>query len=233
MKYTAVVLGGTGLVGSFLIKELIKDEQCTSIKFITRRKTVTRHPKLEECIIDFNKTEDYIKYIKGDVLFSCLGTTLKQAGSKEQQYLVDYTYQYQAAKIAADNNVQSYVLVSSPWAKLASSNYYRKMKAQLEESILQLKFEKTIIIKPNGLIGKRTQPRLGEKFALRFFTFLSRIIPALREYTPIEAKKVAEVMLLSYYEIQQREAELFILKKTELNRFLEERAPINLKNLMN
>ena len=171
MKYSAVILGGTGLVGRFLVQELINDSQSFKIKLITRRTTSISHPKIEECIIDFNHYEDYLKHIKGDVLFSCLGTTLKQAGSKEKQYLVDYTYQYQAAKSAIQNNISNYVLVSSPWASLDSNNYYRKMKAKLEEDVIQLGFNKTVIIKPNGLVGKRSKPRLGEKYAMRFFIF--------------------------------------------------------------
>lgn len=209
MEFTAIIVGATGLVGSHLVELLIEDKNCKELKLITRRATNYQNPKITECIIDFNNINDYKKYIKGDVLFSCLGTTLKQAGNKENQYLVDYTYQYRAAKSAFENNVSNYILVSSPWAKLESNNYYRKMKAQLEEIISKLPFKKTIIIKPNGLIGKRSQPRFGEKYATTIFSFLIKIFPVLKKHQPIEAKKVAKAMLNSFYKENHKNIDVY------------------------
>lgn len=198
-KYTAVVLGGTGLVGSFLINELLLDENCIEIKRITRRKISNTNAKIKDCIIDFNSPKDYNTHIKGDVLFSCLGTTLSQAGSKENQYQVDYNYQLQAAKSAIKNNIPKYILISSPWANIKSKNYYRKMKAELEEEIKKLSFKKIIFIKPNGLLGKRKETRLGEKFILPLFKFILKLLPNLNTHIPIEAEKVAKSLLNSYY----------------------------------
>lgn len=220
MKYIATVVGGTGLVGSFLIQELIQDPNCSKIYLITRRKLDLSHPKIETCIIDFSIEKDYQNYIQGDVLFSCLGTTIKQAGSTENQYLVDYTYQYRAAQAASSNNVKYYVLVSSPWSSIDSTNFYRKMKAELERDIQALSFKKIAIIKPNGLIGNRKTTRLGEKYGLRIFAFLTSILPPLRKHQPIQASKVAKVMKRAFYKLQSHSSKLFHLQRAELNEFL-------------
>ncbi|WP_459211130.1 NAD(P)H-binding protein [Aquimarina rhabdastrellae] len=203
MRFTAIILGATGLTGSHLVRYLIEDTNCKELKLITRRKTNFNHPKITECIIDFNNTHHYLRYIKGDVLFSSLGTTLKQAGSKQQQRLVDYMYQYQAAKCGVQNGVTHYVLVSSPWAKINTVNYYRKMKAELEEQIKLLPFKTITFIKPNGLLGQRTQKRLGEKLALPLFLLLSKLFPSLQKHQPIKAKLVAKAMLNSFYKKNQ------------------------------
>ncbi|WP_217593986.1 hypothetical protein [Cohnella sp. GbtcB17] len=57
--------------------------------------------------------------MKGDVLFSCLGTTIKAAGSQEAQWKIDYEYQYRFAKIASDNGGGRYVLESAGFASLS------------------------------------------------------------------------------------------------------------------
>lgn len=209
MKYSAIVLGATGLIGRHLVNDLINDQNCYEIKLISRRKTSFQHQKIKECLIDFNNPDDYLNHLNGDVLFSCFGTTLSQAGSKEKQYLVDFTYQYRAAKAARKNNVSNYILVSSPWANAQSKHYYRKMKAELEHATTQLGFKRTIFIRPNGLIGKRKQPRFGELFALKLFTLITKRISFLQHHQPIEAKKVAKAMLNSFYLNQDKTLSAF------------------------
>ena len=222
MKYTAVVVGATGLVGRYLVQELINDESCTEIRIIVRRKTEFKHPKLVECIIDFEKEEEYLQNIKGDVLFSCLGTTRTQAGSPANQYKVDYGYQYRAAKSAFANGVQHYVLVSSPFADIHSSNYYRKMKAELEQDTLNLGFTKTIILRPNGLAGNRKGNRKWESIATAIFTPIMGLFPALRKYQPIHGKLVAQAMLKSFYTLSHSDSDIHLAyDRFEINRFLE------------
>ena len=203
MEFTAVIIGATGLVGNHLVKLLINDEDCKELILITRRKTNFNHSKIVETIIDFSNKNDYLKHIKGDVLFSCLGTTRFQANSIENHYLVDYTYQFTAAKAAERNSVAQYILVSSPWSNIKSNNYYRKMKAELERDASNLSFEKVILIKPNGLIGKRKKIRFGERWLIPLFIGLTKIIPSLRKHQPIEAKQVAKAMLNSFYKKNQ------------------------------
>lgn len=216
MTYKAVVVGATGLVGKHLVHELLQDVNCTEVRILVRRATDLQHPKLKQIIIDFENPNDYKKHLQGDVLFSCLGTTLKQAGDRKNQFRVDFTYQYWAAKFAAQNGIKNYVVVSSPFAKANSRNYYRAMKGKLEREIKKLQFDKIAILKPNGISGKREIPRTGEKEAMAAFGFLSKLFPNLKKYQPIEGKQVAQGMIKAFYFIQQNNQARVEFKRNEL-----------------
>ena len=110
---TALILGATGLVGKSLLPLLLEAEEFTTVKAILRRPTGIDHPKLEEVLINFDQPEQWQALVEGNVLFSTFGTTLAQAGSKEAQYKVDFTYQYQVAEAAASHGATDYVLVST------------------------------------------------------------------------------------------------------------------------
>ena len=122
-----------------------------------------QHAKLQERIVNFDAVPEWKALLTGDVLFSSLGTTLKQAGSKEAQYKVDFTYQYNIAKAAADNGVSQYVLVSSAGASPQSRIFYSRMKGELEEAVKTFSFPHITILQPGILQGERDEFRLGER----------------------------------------------------------------------
>ncbi len=190
---TALLIGATGLVGDYLLRQLLADEQFTHLKVFTRRPTGYQNPRLEEYIVDFDQPRTWNEELRGDVLFSSLGTTLSQAGGQQEQYLVDYTYQFQAAQAAAENGVPTYVLVSSAGADAESLLFYNRMKGELERDIKRLPFQRIRIIQPGILAGPRTEQRLGEKVGLWLATAASTI-PLLHSYRPIHARTVARAM---------------------------------------
>src|SRR5688572_25909562 len=130
--HTAIIIGATGLVGNHLLQQLIRDERYNKIIIFGRRSVNLSDAKIEEHIIEFDNVESWRHLVKGDVLFSSLGTTIRQAGSTNAQYKIDFTYQYEFAKAAASNNVPSYVLVSSAGADAKSIVFYTRMKGELE-----------------------------------------------------------------------------------------------------
>ena len=99
-KLHALVIGATGATGQEVVTRLLDDKTFKKVSVFVRRKPNIEHKKLIIHKIDFSKIEDFKGLIRGDVLFSALGTTLNDAGNKEEQYLVDYTYQYKFAEIA-------------------------------------------------------------------------------------------------------------------------------------
>jgi uncharacterized protein YbjT (DUF2867 family) len=194
-KNTALVIGATGLVGSFVVKELLQDESFSEVKIFVRKKTPLHHPKLKQIVVNFDDISTFSNELKGDVLYSCMGTTIKTAGSKEAQFKVDYTYQNNVAVAAKNNGVSVYALVSSTGASSNSMVFYSKMKGQLEDAIKKLDFEKLVIVRPSVLIGDRPEKRLGESLSVPFISMVSKIIPSVKKYRGIHGKEVAKSMI--------------------------------------
>lgn len=194
IQKTALVIGASGLVGSNLIQMLIQDEKFSEIRIFGRRPTGQKHAKLHEHIIDFDKPEEWRGLVKGDVLFSALGTTMKKAGSRQAQFLIDHTYQYQFAKAASDHGVPVYVLVSSYMANEHSRIFYTRMKGELERDIKKLPFRSIQILQPGVLVGERKEKRFGEKLGISFLRFLNRLGIAKKQ-KPVEAGIVARAMI--------------------------------------
>ena len=188
-------MGATGATGQEIVRLLLKDTTFSKISIFVRRKPNIEHDKLIVHEINFSRLIDYQDLIKGDILFSALGTTLKEAGSKQQQYLVDYTYQYDFAKIAADNGVTHYSLVSSMGANEKSFFFYPKIKGALEESVKKLKFEKTQIFQPPALIRQSELMRAPEKIGIEVFKRLNKI-GILKSLQPLPVSVLAEKMII-------------------------------------
>jgi uncharacterized protein YbjT (DUF2867 family) len=192
--YNAILIGATGLVGSKILRQLLEDKDYDSVIVFHRRTTEVKHPKLQEHIIDFDNIDSWKSNIQGTHLFSALGTTIKQAGSKDAQYKIDYTYQYDVAKAAADNGVKSYSLVSSLGADADSNSFYPRIKGKLDEAVQQLPFKNTLIVRPSFLDGDRKEFRLGERIGI-FIADIVCKIPGLKKYHPIKAEVVAQAMI--------------------------------------
>ena len=212
MNKTAIIIGATGLVGSKLLEQLLADEEFERVKIFVRKATGINHPKLEEQVINFDELADVKSQVTGDVLFSCLGTTLKQAGSKDKQFRIDFTYQYQFAQAASENRVPAYVLISSASADANSRLFYTKIKGQLEDQVKQLDFDKIIIVQPSVLEGDRVDDRTAEKLAASVINGLGKILPFLKKYRSISGGQVAKAMIYFY---KQPSESLVLTKKLE------------------
>jgi len=197
-QVTAIIIGATGLVGNALLKLLLEDPQFSEVKVFTRRSVEIEHPKLDEHLIDFDQIKSIREAIKGDVLFSCLGTTMRKAGSKDAQYKIDYTYQYEFAKYAKQNGVPAYVLVSSASADSKSMFFYTRMKGELEDAVKALSFDKIRILQPSVLAGDRQEERLGERIGGTVINTLAKFLPFLRKYRSITGTEVASAMIAYY-----------------------------------
>ena len=190
----AIIIGATGATGQEIVSQLLEDDSFDSVSIFVRKDPNITHSKLKTYVIDFSKLEEYKELIKGDVLFSCLGTTLRDAGSKEKQYLVDYTYQYEFAKIASDNGVPIYSLISSTGSNENSPFFYPKIKGKLEEAVKKLPFKIVQIFQPPTLIRQKNLIRLGEKIGIKIFGFLNSF-GILKSQKPLPVSNLAKVMV--------------------------------------
>ncbi len=190
----AIVVGATGLVGEKLVDRLAKEKHIEKVVAITRRPVEYKSKKVVNEVINFDELEKRSDIFKGDILFSCLGTTVKQAGSFKEQRKVDFEYQFKAAKISSENRVNHYILVSSSGANAKSRSPYFKMKGELENEVSSLPFKRISILQPSLLIGDREAFRLGETLASWILPFLCKL-PFLKRYRPISGDYVAKKMV--------------------------------------
>ena len=190
----AIVIGATGATGRELIKKLLQNSVIKHILVFTRKKLDVSSPKLDVRLINFAEIDKYRNIINGDILFSALGTTLKDAKSKTKQFEVDYTYQYNLAKISSENNVKTLSLVSSSGANENSLFFYPRIKGLLESSVKQLNFENIQIYQPPFLIRQSDVMRGNEKIGIFIFKALNSV-GILNSLKPLSVSKLAEKMV--------------------------------------
>ena len=197
----ALLIGATGATGSDLLQLLLMDSEVESVTIFVRRDPLINHPKLKVHLIDFNRNEQWSHLVKGDILFSCLGTTLKVAGSKEAQWKVDHDYQYRFAEAARENGVGTLLLVSSMNASPKSPFFYARMKGELEEAIRRLEFPGLMIFRPPSLIRKGSD-RTMERVGLKVIGFLNRL-GLLQSMRPLSTEQLAKAMLRAAKSIRE------------------------------
>ena len=193
-KLHALVLGATGAAGRELVQLLLDNSNFNQVSIFVRTVPKISDKKLKIHKIDFSKLIEYKDLIKGDILFSALGTTKKDAGGKKEQYLVDYTYQYEFAKMASENGVVNYSLVSSTGANAKSLFFYPRIKGALEEAVKKLNFKKIDIFQPPMLIRQPELIRAGEKSGIKFLNTINKI-GVLKSQKPLNVKDLAVKMV--------------------------------------
>lgn len=186
----AIIIGATGATGKDLVNFLLQDGSYVEIVIFTRSSSGIVHPKLKEIITDFDKPEKVTEFIQGDVLFSCLGTTLKAAGSKDKQWHIDYEIPLHFAEIARRNGVSKMVLLSAYGAAATSRVFYSQLKGKLEDKISGLAFDQYIIFRPGLLLRKNTD-RIGERVSAALLHFINKLGVA-RKFRPLPTSALAE-----------------------------------------
>lgn len=191
----AIIIGATGATGTALIEQLINEPNFTKVVVFSRTSPNIKNEKLVVKIVDFNNIDHWKNDIQGDVLFSAMGTTLKEAGSKLNQQKVDFTYQYNVAVAAANNKVKKLILVSSIGANSSSIFFYPKIKGQLEDAVKPLKFNTIYILQPPFLIRQKEKMRSNEKSGIKIIQSLNKI-GLLKSQKPLEVAILAKKMIL-------------------------------------
>ena len=193
----ALIIGATGATGKDLLSQLLADDTYAEVHCFVRKPLALTHPKLHAHVVDFETPEAWADLLHGDVAFSCLGTTLAVAGSKDAQWRVDYDYQYAFAEHCKNNGVSTFVLVSAAGAKAPSKLFYNRMKGALEEAVKKLNFPRLLIFQPSILIRSNSD-RSGENFTVKAFKFLNKL-GILKRYRPMPTEVLAEKMLSAVY----------------------------------
>jgi uncharacterized protein YbjT (DUF2867 family) len=191
----AIIIGATGLVGDLILKEVLNDGDFSEVRIFIRRSTGILNPKLKEFVSPLKDINALKSEIQGDVLYNALGTTIKQAGSQEEQQRIDRDLPISFARIASENGVKMMLNVSSVGANL-KGGFYLRTKAEMENGT-EIFFPKRVFhFRPGFLVGTRKEFRLAEKFA---FWVMKAVDPFLagssKKYRSMPADILAKAMV--------------------------------------
>ena len=186
----ALIIGATGATGKDLVTQLLADDTYSEVHCFVRKPLALSHPKLHTHVVDFETPEARADLLRGDVAFSCLGTTLAVAGSKEAQWRVEYDYQYNFAEHCHQNGVPTFVLISAAGAKAVSKLFYNRMKGQLEDAVKALSFPSLLLFQPSILIRSNSD-RNGENFTVKVIAFLNKL-GLFKRYRPMPTTVLAQ-----------------------------------------
>jgi len=195
MTDTVLPAGASGEVGKRLVGNLIADNSIGEIHLLTRRPLSINHKKVVEHIVEFNSLGELNFNTSFDHAFCCLGTTIKQAGSQQAFYHVDFDYCVQFAELASKHQCRNLSIISSLGANPNSNNFYLQTKGKMEKSIQALGWHKLLIFRPSLLTGPRAEFRTAEVlggYLMKLITPL--MVGQLKQYRPIQMDTVAKAM---------------------------------------
>lgn len=195
---SALLLGGSGLVGGFCLQALLADSTYASVISVSRRELAGQtHPKLTQKLIELDALASLELPPVNDV-FCALGTTIRKAGSQQAFRRVDLEFPLAAAQQSLKSGAKQFILVSSVGADRKSKNFYLRTKGELEQVVSNLPFQAVHILRPSLLVGERTESRPGESFAIAAGKILQFLcVGPLRRYHPITAAKVGQAMVVA------------------------------------
>lgn len=187
---SALLVGATGLIGSYLLARLLASTHYGTVTVWTRSPVRREDPQLTVRAIEFDRLER--EHAGAEDVYCALGTTIKRAGSQAAFRKVDYEYPVALARAAARDGAKRLMVVSALGAAAQSRIFYNRVKGEMEQAVLALGVPATFLFRPSLLSGPRAEPRLGEQVGLVIGALLG---PLLGNYRPIHADLVAAAML--------------------------------------
>ena len=196
MPKTAILLGGSGAVGSELLQLLLADNRYEKIKLFARSSINTIDPRIEEHLIDLFALDTYTGLFTGDEVYCCIGTTKAKTPDKETYRQIDYGIPVAAAKLAAANNIKTYIVISAIGADADSSIFYNRTKGEMQDDVLAENIHKIHILQPSLILAERKDNRIVEKTAEVFMWLINPLLfGGAAKYKSIKATTIAKAML--------------------------------------
>ena len=201
------LLGSTGLVGKNVLQLLARLDEVDCVYCLVRSKpdlgqwgVLQGASKFKFDVVDFDellsaKPEEQWEssvcsnFSGCDAVICCLGTTLKQAGSKAAQEKIDLRLPLTLAALAKRQGVKHFLCISAMGANSHSPFFYNRLKGQLEEGLTMMGFESLTLVRPSLLLGKHKDKRFGEELMQKLFGAHPEWVPA--HFRPVRAETVA------------------------------------------
>lgn len=193
---TVWIAGASGLVGGELLKKLLADDAFGRVIAVGRRALPLQHLKLTQATVDFADQASFAALPAPEAAFSCLGTTIKKAGSKEAFRAVDHDAVLTVARAAKERGARAFLHVTSTGADSRSSMFYSAVKGQVEEALIPLGFESLVALRPSIIDGERSDSRPLEAIGLSIGRALGPLLG--KKYRPTPAKAIAAAMVAAW-----------------------------------
>lgn len=194
MNPKIVIAGGSGLVGKQVADLLARNG--VEVHLVSRRPTAQSMPNVQEHVGPSDDWPAIVARIKPDLAISCLGTTIRAAGSQDAFTAIDHALVLAFAQASYTAGAQHFITVSSVGAMPASSNFYLRTKAEMEQGLCNIGFQRLDIMRPSLLTGgKRDANRPGEAFGILLSPFADRLmIGSMRKYASTPSHILAQAI---------------------------------------
>ncbi|KIW73559.1 hypothetical protein PV04_01664 [Phialophora macrospora] len=222
----ALILGSTGLVGSFILSTLRTSPSSpfSSIEIIARRSPAATKdstvPVNEFVEKDTTKWAGHVSSLSPapSVMFSGLATTRAAAGGFENQYKLEHDLNIELAKAAKAAGTKTYVLISANGANPHSMFAYVKMKGEIEEHIKEIGFEHTIIVQPGLIIGHREESRFVEGLAQSLASVVGKVHGSFKDSWAQDADVIAKAAISAAAKVEKGEVKdkVWVLKQKDI-----------------
>ncbi|CAH1655054.1 MULTISPECIES: NAD(P)H-binding protein [unclassified Chelatococcus] len=190
-----LLAGSTGLVGKLVNARLAERPDVDPVCLVRQGSAASGHA------IDYEELcrepEEVLRPIAPDGIdaaISCLGTTIRAAGSQPAMFRVDHDYVLAVAKGARALGARQFILMTAAGA--GGPGFYLQTKGAIEQAVAGLGFERVDLIRPGFLLGNRSERRVWEAIGQNIFAVLTPVLLGpLSRYGAIPAETVADAIV--------------------------------------
>jgi uncharacterized protein YbjT (DUF2867 family) len=196
MKATVVIAGGSGLVGGQAANFLALGG--FDVHLVSRRPSAQLLPAIHEHVGPPADWHAIVASIKPATAISCLGTTIRKAGSRDAFRAVDHDLVLAFAKASHKAGAAHFITVSSVGAMPASSNFYLRTKAEMEQGLQSAGFSRLDIMRPSVLTGgHRDDYRPGEALGILLSPITNMLmLGPMKKFASTPSDKLAKAIMV-------------------------------------
>ena len=191
-----IILGASGLVGSEVLKLALINNEFDEVKIFVRKPISIKNPKLTQILTNFDELDLIKSEINAEIIFCCLGSTKSKTPNLQDYKKIDHDYPLYFANQGLKTNLYQFHVISALGANPNSSNFYTKLKGEIEDALKGINIPSLYIYRPSFLVGKRKEKRPLEKIALLIMRLINPLLMGrLKKYQTIDASIIAKAMI--------------------------------------